>query len=517
MKAAVLAIALCLGLFVFAQENAYGQCRILTSQGTEATGNADTLARLLSRETACPRDVFELRALLKRANAELTPTFVGNRGFHNPGRGSFSVFEMVSGGSVEGGPLARGEMFFGHFTAPGPGQSLVLDQQGGLMVELIAWDGSKGMFNFYELIGDRQQRRWFYRGDSGDIVADTARLHRRDGAQFGERLRCSGCHVMGGPIMKELTPPHNDWWRSDRRLPLGGRQPDAALAGILNTLVEPGELAQGVQAGTQKLEESSRFRALRSGLSLQERLRPLFCPMELNLASDTQPLDTGPATVSIPSEFMIDPLFVVGTVDVSRQHYQQALAKSKARFPEIARPDADHAWLTPVKAHADRRAIRALISEGVIDEEFAADVLAVDMTNPVFSTVRCGLLKLVPETQSPTWLETFKDTLSRNGGAGGAELVANLTQPGRTLAAHKQRADALLRACRANLTTADAVGGLFRLLTARRAEAFASPISSNPQGQVLEPGFRVIFPAVSPPASPGRLKLTDDCKVVPAK
>ena len=116
----------------------------------------------------------------------------------------------------------------------------------------------------------------------------------------------------------------------------------------------------------------------------------------------------------------------------------------------------------------------------------------------------------------PGW-RTFKDTLSRNGGAGGAELVANLTQPGRTLAAHKQRADALLRACRANLTTADAVGGLFRLLTVRRAEAFSSPISSNPQGQVLEPGFRVIFPAVSPPASPGRLKLTDECKVVPAK
>ena len=517
MKGTLLAITLCVGFLMFAQGSADGQCRILTTQGTEATGNADALARLLSRETACPRDVFELRALLKRDSAELKPTFVGNRGFHNPGRGSFSVFEMVAGASVAGRPLARGEMFFGHFTAPGPGQTLVLDQQGGLMVELIAWDEPKGMFNFYELIGSGPQRRWFYRGDSGDIVADTARLHRRDGAQFGDRLRCSGCHVMGGPIMKELAPPHNDWWLSNRKLPLGGRQPDATLAGILDTLVEAGELAQSVQAGTQKLEESSRFRALRSGLSLQERLRPLFCPMELNLASDVEPLETGPGTVNIPSEFMIDPMFGVGTVAVSRQHYQQALTKNKAKFPEIARPDGDHAWLTPVKANADLRAIRALIGEGTVDEEFAADVLAVDMTNPVFSKVRCGLLRLVPETQSRTWLETFKDALSRNGGAAGAELVANLTQPSRTLAAHKQRADGLLRACRANLKTPDGVAGMFRLLAARRAEAFASPISSNPQGQILEPGFRVIFPSVSPAVGAGTLRLTDDCQVLPAK
>jgi hypothetical protein len=518
MKAAVLATVLCLGLLAFGQEDAYGQCRILTSQGTAATGNADALAQLLSRERACPRDVFELRALLKRAGADLQPTFVANRGFHNPGRGSFSVFEMVSG-RLDGGQLTlgRGEMFFGHFTAPGPGQMLVLDQSGGLMVELIAWDEPKGMFNFYELIGNGQQRRWFYRGDSADIVADTAGLHRRDGPQFGERLRCSGCHVMGGPIMKELTPPHNDWWRSDRRLPLGGRQPDPALAAILDTLVEPGELAQSVQTGLQKLEESRRFRALRGGLSFQERLRPLFCPMELNLASDSQPLDSGAVSVNIPSELMIDPLFAVGAVAVARQHYQQALTRNKARFPETARPDADHAWLTPVKAHADLRAIRAMIGEGTIDEEFAGDVLAVDRTNPVFSNIRCGLLRLVPETQSRTWLEAFKDALSRNGGAGGAELVANLTQPGLTLSAHKQRADALLRACRANLTTAEAVEGMLRLLATRRAEAFASPISSSPQGQILEPGFRVIFPTLSPPASPGRLKLTDDCKVVPAK
>jgi hypothetical protein len=50
-----------------------------------------------------------------------------------------------------------------------------------------------------------------------------------------------------------------------------------------------------------------------------------------------------------------------------------------------------------VKAHSDMVAIDALIEQGVVNNEFAAAVLAVDFTNPVFSKIRCGLLKLVPD------------------------------------------------------------------------------------------------------------------------
>ena len=76
------------------------------------------------------------------------------------------------------------------------------------MVELIAWDGDKQVFNFYEMIGDGRQGKWFYRGDSLDIQADVKFLHRQTGSgdpRFGSNLRCSGCHTAGGPIMKELV------------------------------------------------------------------------------------------------------------------------------------------------------------------------------------------------------------------------------------------------------------------------------------------------------------------------
>jgi hypothetical protein len=41
-------------------------------------------------------------------------------------------------------------------------------------------------------------------------------------------------------------------------------------------------------------------------------------------------------------------------------------------------------------------AINALIEQGIVDKEFAADVLAVDFTNPVCFQNPCGLFKLTP-------------------------------------------------------------------------------------------------------------------------
>jgi len=512
-----LSVATALALLLLPPGEARGACRILDNRGAEASGLGDPLATVFVREPTCPQNVLELRALLTQAGAQLKPTFVANRGFHNPVRGSFSLFEIVTGAlSGSSSRVEPGDLLFGHFT-DAVGQRLVLAQSQGLMVEVIAWDDPKGMFNFYELIGEDRGARWFYRGDSGDILADVARLHRQDGPQFDSRLRCSGCHVAGGPIMKELAPPHNDWWRADRTLPLGGRQPDAQLGEILTGLMDATELASSVEAGSAKMNASAPFKALRTRLSLQEKLRPLFCPMELNLASDAEPLESQTPTVGVPSAFFIDATFLTETVPVSRSHYRQALTRAKARFPETTRADGDHPWLTPVKAHTDRQAIAALIRDGMIDEEFAADVLAVDMTNPVFSAARCKLLRLVPAKETPGWKDQFVQALGQRGGAAGTELLANLTQATRTLAFHKQRAQALVHRCRTTLTSADAAANLYRLLAMRRQEAFDSPISSNPQGQILEPGFRVIFPEVTPRPRPGSLKLTDQCTVESAR
>jgi hypothetical protein len=64
------------------------------------------------------------------------------------------------------------------------------------------------------------------------------------------------------------------------------------------------------------------------------------------------------------------------------------------------------------------------------------------------------------------------------------------------------------------LQSKDAVIELVRLLAQRRQEAGDSEISKNPQGQILEPGFRVIFPMTTPPIRSGSLRLTEDGLVI---
>ena len=386
--------------------------------GEPITGNADPLALLLASSQVCPADVFELRDLLLGEDVQLTTTMVANRGYHNPAFGSFSLFEMVEGElpSIDR-IVEKGEFFFGHFTGA-VGSELIADQDprsGSLMVELIAWDPEKGAFNFYELRGTGTNGVWVYNGDSFDILEDVSLLHRQpapDAPQFGENLRCSGCHMAGGPIMKELAAPHNDWWTVDRGLNFGGRTPEAGLAAIVGVnfgdLADASALADGVRRGLDKLQTSEGFQTHSKSLNLQERLRPLFCPVELNLETDLSLLDEDAAVVEISAAFFVDPRLAQGAVTVDKAHYLAALEAWNAEFPEIDRRDGDRAWETPVKAASDIMAVQTLVDQGVIDEEFVLDVLAVDMTNPAISGQRCELLQLVPDKEEAEWQETFR-------------------------------------------------------------------------------------------------------------
>lgn len=494
-------------------------CIIRDNANKATLSNNDPLAKLLLSGGPCPANVFEFRARLLGAGAKIKTAFVANRGFHNPAEGSFSMFEIVSGRLAPAGiEVADGEFFFGHFTARN-GNKLIANQDpqdGNLMVELIAWDPQKKLFNFYEVIGNGQKGLWFYRGDSLDIQADVKLLHRQinpSRPQFGSRLRCSGCHVAGGPIMKELAPPHNDW-DTARHLPLDNMKPDGELARILTGMVDADAFAKSVNAGLLKLAGSEKFQQARSALSLQEQLRPLFCPVELNLESDLAPLDD---KLRIPSAFLVDPRLARGSVTIERAQYDVASAALNAIFPEgPRRRDGDHGWLTPVKAFSDTLAIESLIKQGLIDQEFLSDVLAVDLTSPVFSKSRCGLLRLLPNQADANWKETFKASLKSNAKANPAaqELLNNFTDPIRNAQFHQARGTRLLTQCQERLPAKDSVTALYRLLAQRRSEAFASEISKNPLGEILEPGFRVIFPDTTPKIRPGSFRLTDDCQVV---
>jgi hypothetical protein len=475
----------------------------------------DPVARLLAQQTMCPMNAIEFREMLKRSGAHLEPTMVNFVGFHNPDAGAFFVFEIVSG--AVGAPpstltIQRGDLLFGHFTAATSDKSLVSNMD-GLVIELIAWDPDKQFYNFYELVDGT----WFYRGDSKDVLDDIQLLHRqRDGSQgpFGQRLRCSGCHVNGGLLQKELRPPHNDWFLQARALPLGTLKADSAVRSIFNELVDAGELSKLVTTSPRRLADSAGYQNILAARSMQERLRPLFCPVELNIESDSDPLDEHKPALRIPSAFFVDERLATADISIPRRHYDTALMSLRSRLPDTpGRADADHGWLTPVKAQSDIVATNALIEQGTIDKEFAADVLAVDFTNPVFSTSRCGLLKLAPNEAGSSFVSRFQDALRSASVPGAAELLGNLTDPERNAAFHQTRALALLASCQQRAADSAAVLGWFNLLGQRRAEVGASEISQNRLGHILENPGRVVFPSIQPAAVAGRLTLTPECQV----
>ena len=118
--------------------------------------------------------------------------------------------------SYEGPPSVEpGDLFIGYFLRPRPDQTL--EVQPGF-VELIAWDRTKRVFNFWELttaagtIGATPMTSW--PTSPGSMLARTRRFRTRPASM----LRLS--HA-GAPIMKELEAPHNDWWTTAGRLNLG--------------------------------------------------------------------------------------------------------------------------------------------------------------------------------------------------------------------------------------------------------------------------------------------------------
>jgi hypothetical protein len=474
----------------------------------------DPVAHVLAAQRTCPKNAIEFVEALEQLGARMEPTVVNFVGFHNPDPGAFFIFEIVS--STEVSPstfkIERGDLLFGHFTTVASSGQLVSNQE-GLTIELIAWDPDKQFYNFYELV----DRNWFYRGDSKNILDDVRLLHRQRNASekaFGTQLRCSGCHVNGGLLQKELAPPHNDWFLKDRPLPIGALRPDAFVGGKLANAVDAGELSKLVNAAAQRLAASSGYRKVLAARSMQELLRPLFCPMEVNIESDLEAFDDRKPTLQVPSAFFVDSRLAAGTISIKREHYDAALQRLRSRLPENAgRTDADHAWLTPVKAQSDIAAIDSLVEQGVVDNEFVVDVLAVDFTNPAFSKRRCDLLKLVPEEHGPDFVARFQSALRGATVPGAVELLDNLSDPVRNVDFHKKQAIAYLANCQQRSADSDMVFDWLRLLAQRRVEVSASEISRNPRGHILEDPDRVVFPTTQPPPVSAPLALTSACQV----
>jgi hypothetical protein len=510
-----------------------GRARVILGPGGE---RADDAVRhgILAGTAPVPATIFEVRRKLERFGGSLATHIVANRGFENPEAGSFSFFESYAG-PIPGRTVSEGELFLGFFSER-RGDTLAVQQSfaPGLMIELIAWDWTKRAFNFWELVGNGTGSEWHYRGDSGDILADVARINvGAVSPQFGKRLRCSGCHTLGGPIMKELSPPHNDWWTDEHKLSLGtirlrpgpdAANPENAAARLFASAHDASNLSRLVRVSTDRMIAERAARA-GDGQDLKQELRSLFATMEMNLASDLRPWTErtarpppSPRTIQVPAAFFADERLTGDRtpVEVPADVYGAALGRAGVRFApdEVAGlAETRHAFLVPVRSHVDDAVIDSLVRRGLLDDELVADVLAVDPTTPVYSAGRASLIRFVPaRAQSAADLRAQLVEALRGGDAAGRdaaarELLANLTDPARTAAHHRQAARAFLDTCRRQAGSPDIVSGWLSVASQRRLEVAAAETSRNPRGTILEPGFRVIFPVDRLQSRPGRLRL----------
>ncbi len=498
---------------------AQAECEIQYKDQSLQVRNNDALSILMTQVPRCPQNVQEFKVLLEQVGLVTEPYLVNNRGYHST-RGSYSLFEIVVGRTPNlPADLLPGQFFFGHFVLPNSQGALDWASSAGLTIELIVWDYDKGYYNFYELItNENGTTTWFYRGDSHDALLDTELLHRVPSPpKFGNRMRCSGCHSSGGPILKEFNPPFNDWWSINRPLPIGTLRPvTARLESDLQKLGDVAIFQAAVQEGIESLEVSDGYQFVKQSLSLPEILRPLFCPVEINLESDLFANELGSSQIRVPSTHFVDPRLAKADVIMSRGLYVNALAQLSSKFPEVENlVDADHAWLTPVKSFQDRNAIRNLIRLGVLNEEFVLDVLAVDFRNPVFSVFRCELLNALPPTFSSGWVNEFLVNLSQSGLLLAPRLIENITNPARNADFHRKEALSFLNQCALQMQTEIGAFEQVLMLGQRRIELRRNQISMNPLGQILEPGFRVIFPRQNPVAHEIYYLQDENCRLRP--
>ena len=462
----------------------YSKCEIINNKN-----NQDLLVSLLSEEEDCPRDVNQLKKLLELDGLDFKPAIVANRGFHNPKIGSFSVFESVRGESTSLQKKVLEEHFyFGHFTKKNKNSEIILDQQnvhGKLIIELIVFDFNKKAYNFYELIGAQLNPVWIYRGDSFDIYKDNKNL--KIGSSKPSKLRCSACHTSGGPIMKELDYPHSDWWTNKNKLDFGNSTLSRDLNRYVNQFIDASEFAKNVKKGIELIEQTQ----LSQSKSIREDLKPLFCTTEINLKSDTEMfVNIMIRDMSIPSDIFINPLLVESyEMKLDKSYYTNSLFTLGMMFPEVNRFDAQFGFHSPVKGYSDLVKIKKLIKNGLITKEFALDILAYDMKNPLFSKKRCSLLKLIPETVN--WYTGFLSNL-KTGLL--QKLIHDLETP--NISQHVLNAKIYLKEKENSWRVQKNVTQEVIKLDKLRKSVFDDEISKNPRGQILEPGFRVVFPFI---------------------
>jgi hypothetical protein len=169
--------------------------------------------------------------------------------------------------------------------------------------------------------------------------------------------------------------------------------------------------------------------ALVAARDYKRLLRPLFCTEQVNIASGRDN--------RVPGQFMVVPRLLsssTANVSVSAAGYNTLVTAIEQVVPGTDITDTRMKFAYLERSFDDINYVDQLIDRGIIDTQFARDVLAVDFTRPLFSDDRCDLHQRAPdgadlgpdELSAETLRAAFLDNLgSSNAGTPAATLRAH--------------------------------------------------------------------------------------------
>lgn len=344
-------------------------------------------------------------------------------------------------GHGPGGEELKGNVMLSFFV----GSSGWNDRPGN--IEAWGWDDQRGRYNYYR--GDKRglpsgsPDQWRFRTSS--VNADQLKPDQRAGT-------CLQCHANGGPVMKELLLPWNNWHSfrtvndisaylkagQTKSWPLAA-QPD--FAGKL----DQAEQLEGMIIGSLRRFNGKRLAALvkrepatgaevitdsggqRQGTVVEgsRLLRPLFTTTEVNLISSNQtsgrhPLDAGlvfapELPIQVPRSLFLNAALIGGgslaiqdglkvteanqfgdSVTLTRKEYEDLVDRTKVKWKGQV-GDAHFAWLIPEPGFVENDILEQALKKGIVTPHFLAATLAVDLERPIFSKRRAGLAHFVPD------------------------------------------------------------------------------------------------------------------------
>ena len=324
-------------------------------------------------------------------------------------------------------------------------------------VEMMGFDKTAGVFNYYA----RENNKWTFFGSSKDLIGDGYNCDANGACvpKAASKTRCASCHLGGGLVMKEFDSPWVHW---EHIIDTPGAADLAARFKMTwGATKEDGLAMEGTVRNGNSAWNDKRVDFLKTK-SVAELLRPLFCTVDVNLQSMVG--SSGSVPSSVRNDFLLDPR--IGGFDSvpidSADYTALAAANGQAVKDQSGAPlkdkdgkavtDTVFAWTFPERGVADKDYVDKLVSKKIIDDDFAADVLSIDMTRPVFSARRCELINFAPSLtaaqMTPQGIrDGFKKSLAGKTGDA-AELLAKINDVADTQK-HKDAATKYLAACKA--------------------------------------------------------------------